>query len=350
MNLKTRLTALIAVAALCFCTVSSAQTLYVTTDQDISSSYDWVYVGKDSTLTQNYNPIVNVLDGTIFNTLFLFNASKTTILDGTSNTILLTETSRVTIKGPGVVTGTVDGRGSSLVDIKDGTSNTIIIGETASGSIRGGANTGLVKVRGNGLLDIADGTSNTIQIGENGRANLRGGQHVTVDASGNSLSDITDGTSNTLIVGEDSRVNVRGGIITGDVTVRGHGLADITDGTSNTIVIGETGSVNLRGGFLTGNAIYSIGNGALNLYASSYALNNPTLGTFGIYSGTYWDLFADFSGRPFNARYFAASSDTSRNIYNPQFSFTAVPEPGAAGLLAALIMPACCFGRLRRRS
>ncbi|WP_162915029.1 hypothetical protein [Desertibaculum subflavum] len=124
------------------------------------------------------------------------------------------------------------GQGSlGLTRIADGTSNTILLGESSRADIcvDGPAPSG----------GIADGTSNTILFGENAGLNLlvgdfvdNGGSFCLNDSEIRDafVPDITDGTSNTIIIGETSEF---------DVCFRSV-QRSITDGTSNTIIIGET--------------------------------------------------------------------------------------------------------------
>lgn len=136
----------------------------------------------------------------------------TVVEDGTSNTIVFSETSsqldicfdRVSVSGLGL--------------IADGSSNTLLFGEDValhviSGGLRERAPIG----------QIADGTSNTIFLGE-----------TPTDFC---LVDVTvppapppDGTSNTIIVGETSGF---------DVCFSNVGHSAIADGTSNTIILPE---------------------------------------------------------------------------------------------------------------
>lgn len=138
----------------------------------------------------------------------------TVIQDGTSNTILFSETnSELAICFDGVSVAGAAG-------IADGSSNTLVFGEdvvlhVVAGGLRQRAPVG----------EIADGTSNTIVIGEISGLTEFCLADVTVPPS-----PPADGTSNTIIVGEDSSF---------DVCFRNVGHSATADGTSNTIVLPE---------------------------------------------------------------------------------------------------------------
>ena len=134
------------------------------------------------------------------------------VVDGTSNTILLAETSRVDI--------CVDNVGLSVPfgGITDGTSNTLAFTEMAPWSLQ----VGFVRPR-QPISTIVDGTSNTIILGETPQDSLCFGD-------GSVLPPITDGTSNTIQFGEESSF---------DICVSDVRVGSITDGTSNTILFGD---------------------------------------------------------------------------------------------------------------
>jgi hypothetical protein len=101
--------------------------------------------------------------------------------DGTSNTIRFTETQGVQVNW------------TSRSTIIDGTSNTVVLSESPCYR---GIVAPLPVVSGIGT--ITDGTSNTIQFGEN-TIDLRG---RSFDVCFSNVSRVTDGTSNTIQLGE----------------------------------------------------------------------------------------------------------------------------------------------------
>jgi hypothetical protein len=137
------------------------------------------------------------------------------IVDGTSNTIQLTETSRVAV--------CLDNVGLSVpfADITDGTSNTLAFSEIAPWSLQ----VGFVRTR-QPISSITDGTSNTIILGE-------APQDALCFGDGSVIPPITDGTSNTIMFGEESSF---------DICVSDVRIGSIVDGTSNTILFGEVAS------------------------------------------------------------------------------------------------------------
>ena len=138
------------------------------------------------------------------------------VIDGTSNTILLSEQTRLSF--------CVDNaQGSApLFDIADGTSNTIQFGENLYATFLVG--TSLARQP---IANIQDGTSNTIFIGES-LADERcfAGETRVTDIG----QPIVDGTSNTIQFGEESAF---------DVCFRSVRVGGVADGTSNTIQFGE---------------------------------------------------------------------------------------------------------------
>jgi hypothetical protein len=138
--------------------------------------------------------------------------------DGTSNTILLTETTQLAVCLDHVGFG--DG---GIGSITDGTSNTLLLG----GNSRLGLTAGRVLSR-RPISTITDGSSNTIIIGEPPPS----GDSLCFDdqTRPRDVGQITDGTSNTIQFGEESSF---------DVCFRSVRVGTIADGTSNTIVFGE---------------------------------------------------------------------------------------------------------------
>ena len=135
------------------------------------------------------------------------------IADGSSNTILLTETTRFAI--------CFDQVGLPVSSITDGTSNTILFGENTSLTVRPGS----VLPR-QPIGSIVDGTSNTILIGETPIGALCFGDTQIIDP----IEGIPDGTSNTIRFDENSRF---------DICLSNVRVGTIADGTSNTIQFGE---------------------------------------------------------------------------------------------------------------
>jgi hypothetical protein len=143
------------------------------------------------------------------------------VSDGTSNTILFSEATRLNVCVDNVSVG---GTGT----IVDGTSNTLLFGEgTGLAFISGGLSPRVP------ISTIVDGSSNTILFGElTDSFCLR---NVVVDDQ--PPGEIQDGTSNTIMFGENSRFDIC--VAGAQVTQR------IVDGTSNTILIGETPTTSL---------------------------------------------------------------------------------------------------------
>jgi len=140
------------------------------------------------------------------------------IADGTSNTLLFTDTTRLGICVGGV---TFPG-GPGINPITDGSSNTLLFRESSGFDV----NIWRIFTR-RPVGQIADGSSNTILVEE-------GPQQPPTDAF--CLSGVTprnpaieDGTSNTILFGEDTSI---------DICVDNARIG-ITDGTSNTILFGE---------------------------------------------------------------------------------------------------------------
>jgi hypothetical protein len=147
-------------------------------------------------------------------------SSLTFIADGSSNTLLIGETTRLSVCFDHVDFG-------GLASIADGSSNTLIIGEQVSITLQAGQ----VLPR-QPIATIADGTSNTIIIGETPPDSLCfAGDTRLVDPT--PPGGISDPVSNTIEFGEDSRF---------DVCFRNVRVGTIQDGTSNTIIIGELSS------------------------------------------------------------------------------------------------------------
>ena len=134
------------------------------------------------------------------------------VVDGASNTILLGETSRLSV--------CVDNASFSqpVGSFQDGSSNTIFFGESPLFGFQGG----FVRPR-QPIGAILDGTSNTILVGEAQSDALCFGEVEIV-------APVTDGTSNTIQIGEGSRF---------DACFRNVAVGAIQDGTSNTILFGE---------------------------------------------------------------------------------------------------------------
>jgi hypothetical protein len=111
-------------------------------------------------------------------------------------------------------------------NVQDGTSNTILLSESVGLSFSGGVVSPFTDARG-----IVDGTSNTIAFPETTSV----ARDICFGNVGNLdpviPPGITDGTSNTILIGERSRF---------DLCLSRAGVPTITDGTSNTIVFGET--------------------------------------------------------------------------------------------------------------
>ena len=117
---------------------------------------------------------------------------------------------------------------SSLTVIVDGTSNTILLGETTrvSGCVR----------RVSPVTSIVDGSSNTILLGETLDVCWDDEEGLPLTRGGS--SSITDGTSNTILLGETLPYLFDSGRSTIDVCVSNPSIAD---GTSNTILLPEAG-------------------------------------------------------------------------------------------------------------
>jgi hypothetical protein len=111
-------------------------------------------------------------------------------------------------------------------NVQDGTSNTILLSESVGLRFSGGVVSPFTDARG-----IVDGTSNTIAFPETTSV----ARDICFGNVGNLdpviPPGITDGTSNTILIGERSRF---------DLCLSRAGVPTITDGTSNTIVFGET--------------------------------------------------------------------------------------------------------------
>ena len=116
---------------------------------------------------------------------------------------------------------------TSLTVIVDGTSNTIVLDETSrvSGCVRQVA-----------PFTIVDGSSNTILLGEILDVCWDDEEEVPLARGGS--SGITDGTSNTILIGETSPYLFDSGRSTIDLCVSNPSIAD---GTSNTITLPEGG-------------------------------------------------------------------------------------------------------------
>jgi hypothetical protein len=114
---------------------------------------------------------------------------------------------------------------TSLQVVRDGTSNTILIGEDTrlTGCIQNVA-----------PVNITDGTSNTILFGE--LTNVCWNDRTSLPITRGSLPAITDGTSNTILLGENANPYLYTGGSTIDVCISN---ASIADGTSNTILLPE---------------------------------------------------------------------------------------------------------------
>jgi hypothetical protein len=289
---------LVGAALLALAPAAFGQTLYITSDMDVNGTWDNVIVGKDATLTQNSSPKVRYLGGAVNNMLRVFN--------------------------------------SSLLEIQDGTSNTILFSETSQGAVSGGTNTGFIGVGGASRLEVTDGTSNTILFSETGRGVIGGGSTGTIGVSGSGLATITDGTSNTILISEGGRAVIGGGAVAGSIQVGDNGFAEITDGTSNTIILSESGAVDLRGGDLQGGTIFLLGDGSVRFIGTDFSATNPTPGTYGAYTGTYYDFWVDFGSTTTSGRYFLAELDGGGNPQDPQVGFQEVPEPGSVALFGSL--------------
>jgi len=148
----------------------------------------------------------------------LGSSSLTFIADGTSNTLLIGETTRLSVCFDHVDFG-------GLNSIADGTSNTILIGEQVSLTLLAGD----VLPR-QPISSIADGTSNTIIIGETPPDSLCFAGDTRIIDPANPPGGISDPVSNTIEFGEETRF---------DVCFRNVRVGTIQDGTSNTIIIGE---------------------------------------------------------------------------------------------------------------
>ena len=116
---------------------------------------------------------------------------------------------------------------TSLTVIVDGTSNTIVFGEASrvSGCVRRVA-----------PVTIVDGSSNTIVFGEIRDVCWDDEEELPLVRGGS--SSITDGTSNTILIGETSPYLFESGRSTIDLCVSN---PSIVDGTSNTITLPEGG-------------------------------------------------------------------------------------------------------------
>jgi len=138
------------------------------------------------------------------------------VSDGTSNTVLIGEQSRLSVCVDNA-TGS-----SPLSDIADGTSNTIQFGENLFLTLQVGSSLPYQPI-----ANIQDGTSNTIFIGENfSDERCFAGETSIVDIG----NQFVDGTSNTIFIGEESRF---------DLCFRAVSIGSVSDGTSNTILFGE---------------------------------------------------------------------------------------------------------------
>jgi hypothetical protein len=140
------------------------------------------------------------------------------IIDGTSNTLLFTETTTL-----GICLDRVGFPGApTLNPIADGSSNTLLFAESRPFDVN------IWRIfTSRSVAEIADGSSNTLLVGE-------GPQSPSTDAfclSGVTPRDpdIEDGTSNTILFGEESAVD----LCANNVRI------GIRDGLSNTIVFGE---------------------------------------------------------------------------------------------------------------
>lgn len=135
---------------------------------------------------------------------------------------------------------------TSLTVIADGTSNTILLGETSrvAGCVRG--------VRP--VSGINDGSSNTIFVGEITNVCFDDNEFPFRRSTPPS---IFDGASNTLLLGEllpephlyDTRTS------TLDVCISDASIAPVTDGSSNTLFFPESGPLCLEGGIATAAAV-----------------------------------------------------------------------------------------------
>lgn len=139
------------------------------------------------------------------------------LVDGTSNTLLLTEQTQVTacIRLP---------VGNILPTITDGSSNTLLFGEAGAFTLRTGSTYAWAPIG-----SIVDGTSNTIFIGEATNSLCVGGETSVVDFG----DAIVDGVSNTIQIPEGGRL---------DLCLRNVSIGRVTDGTSNTVLFGEVTS------------------------------------------------------------------------------------------------------------
>lgn len=138
------------------------------------------------------------------------------VSDGTSNTVLIGEQSRLSVCVDNA-TGS-----SPLSDIADGTSNTIRFGESLFLTLQVGSSLPYQPI-----ANIKDGTSNTIFIGESfSDERCFAGETSVVDIG----NEFVDGTSNTIFIGEEARF---------DLCFRAVRLGSVSDGTSNTIQFGE---------------------------------------------------------------------------------------------------------------
>jgi hypothetical protein len=143
------------------------------------------------------------------------------ITDGTSNTLLFGETTRLSVCFDHVGFG-------GLTSITDGSSNTIVLGEQLSLTLQAGQ----VLPR-QPISTIADGSSNTIVFGETPPDSLCFAGDTRIIDPTSPPGGISDPVSNTIEFGEDSRF---------DVCFRNVRVGTIQDGTSNTILIGELSS------------------------------------------------------------------------------------------------------------
>lgn len=135
------------------------------------------------------------------------------VTDGTSNTLLIGESTRLSVCFDQVG---LDTPGS----IVDGSSNTILLGESTSLTLQAGRVLPRLPI-----ASIADGTSNTIFFGELDDSLCFAGDTRIVDP--------VAGIGNTIEFGDSSRF---------DICFRGARLGTIQDGTSNTIQFGEVSS------------------------------------------------------------------------------------------------------------